>query len=174
MSTGRKLFTVPLTPISVILATAEGITSTTKLVCALHLVINNDSNKHHTYSINNCVYYPESPLNTLGFPAIGVYFEDGADIRSPLQEDITIILSGSTKSHFVWDHGKHERHFIHGSRQLPELILYFGYGYFNALCTRVHKILRYQVHYAFLSAYSIESKTVSMTPYNPHIVPFEK
>ena len=116
----------------VTLATTEGLTITTKIVSDLHLVLTNNSNEHHTYSIPGCVYNPESPLNILVIPVLGEYFDDGADIQCPLEEEGTTIKSGSNKSNFVWDHRKHERHFIHGSRYLTEIILYFGHGYFNA------------------------------------------
>ena len=105
MCNERKLFTGLLTPMIVTLETAEGLTKTSKLVGDLRLVLTNDSNKHHTYSIPGCVYDPESPLNILGVPVLSAYFDNGADIRSPLEEDGTKIKSGSTKSH--WDRGNH-------------------------------------------------------------------
>ena len=77
-------------------------------------------------------------------------------------------------NHIFLYHGKHERHFIHGPSQLTELILFVGQGFFNDFCTRVHKLLGDKVHYAFLSAYSIEPKTVAATPFNPHIIPYER
>ena len=80
MYNGRKLFTGPHTLVRAALATAEGLTTTTKLVGALRLVLTNNSNEHHTYSIPGCVYDPESPLNILGVPALGEYFDNGADI----------------------------------------------------------------------------------------------
>ena len=107
--------TGPLTPTRVTLEIAEGLTTTTKIVGALRLVLTDEINQHHAYSIHGCFYGPETPLNTLGVPALGAYFDNGADIRSPLEEDRTTMKSGSTKSHFVWDHGKNERHFINGS-----------------------------------------------------------
>ena len=72
------------------------------------------------------------------------------------------------------DNVKHERHFIHGSIQLPDLILYVCHGYFNAFFTRVYKLLGDKVCYAFSSSYSIEPKTVAATPSNPHINIFER
>ena len=84
-------------------------------------------------------------------PALSAYFDDGTDIRSPLEEDGTTIKYCSTKSNFVWDHGNIECHFIHGYRQLPGLILYVGHGYLNAFCMRVHKLPRDKVIYDFLS-----------------------
>ena len=97
----------------VTLATAEGLTTTIKLLVALYLLLTDNSNEN--LSIPVCVYDPEIPLNILGVPALGAYFDNGADIRSPLEEDGTTIKSGSNKSNFVWDHGKNERHFINGS-----------------------------------------------------------
>ena len=66
----RKLFTGPLTLMCVTLAPAEGLTITTKLVGALCLVITNNRNKNHPYSISGCVYGLESPLNILGVPSV--------------------------------------------------------------------------------------------------------
>ena len=57
-----------LTSTIITLATADGLTTTTKLVGALHLVLTNGRNKHHAYSIPGCVYEPNSPLNVLGVP----------------------------------------------------------------------------------------------------------
>ena len=139
----------------------------------LCIVLTDNSNKHHTYDVPGFFYDPDSPLNILGVPCLGKYFDDGVDIRNPLDEDGTTVKSGSTKSNFVWDHGKHERHFIHVSSRFPELILYVGHGYFNAFYTRVHKLLGVKVHYAFSSAYSVEPKTVAVAKPNPHVIPFE-
>eukprot|EP00957_Ditylum_brightwellii_P069248 5257212-Ditylum_brightwellii.AAC.1 len=65
------------------------------------------------------------------------------------------VCSGSTKSHFVWDNGKHERHFMHGLIKLPELYLYVSTGYFNAFTMRIQMFLGDKVHYAFSSAFSL-------------------
>ena len=74
------MFTGPLTTMIVTLETSEGLTTTTKLVGALRLVLTADSNKHHTYSIPGCVYDPESLLKILRVPALGVYSDNGTDI----------------------------------------------------------------------------------------------
>ena len=97
MRNKRKLLTGSLTLMSVTLETAEGMTKTTKVVGSLRLVLNNDSNKHHVYSIPRCFYDPESPLKTLGVPALGAYFDDGTYIQSPLEDDRTTIKFGGTK-----------------------------------------------------------------------------
>ena len=65
---------------SVTLATTEGLTKTPKLVGALRLVLTDNRNEHYTYSTPGCIYEPESPLNILGFPSIGAYFDVGTDI----------------------------------------------------------------------------------------------
>ena len=96
------------------------------------------------------------------------------DVHIPLAESVTAVKSGDTKSNFFGDHGKHERHFIHGSTQLPELTLYVGHGYFNEFCTRVHKLLGNKVHYAFSLAYSIYPATTPDTPDNTHVITFKE
>ena len=81
---------------SITLETAEGMSVSTNLVGVLRLVLIDDINKHHTYDVSSCVYDPESLLNILGVPCFGRYFEDGTDIRNPLDEDGTTVKSGST------------------------------------------------------------------------------
>ena len=90
------------------LETAEGKSVSTKLVGVLRLVLTDDSNKHRTYEIPDCVYDPQSPINILSIPCLGKFFKDGADIQNLLDKDGTTVKSGSTKSHFVWDHSKNE------------------------------------------------------------------
>ena len=53
---------------------------------------------------------------------------------------------------------------------MPELHLYVGHGYFNAFCTRIHKLLREKVHYTFSSAYSID---LSAAITEPNVIPVE-
>eukprot|EP00957_Ditylum_brightwellii_P117640 8973263-Ditylum_brightwellii.AAC.1 len=69
--------------------------------------------------------------------------------------DGTTVCSGSTKSHYIWDNGEHERYFMHGSSKLPELYLYIGTDYFKAVTMRIQKFIGSKVHYAFLSAFSL-------------------
>ena len=102
------------------------------------------------------MFYPESTINILGVPTLGKFFGDKAYVQSTLAEDGTTLKYGTTKSHLVWEHGKHKHHFMHGSRQMPEIYLYAGYGYFNAFCTCIYKLLRDKVHYPFSSAYFID------------------
>ena len=75
-------------------------------------------------------------------------------------DDGTWILTRASKSHFSWDHGKHERHFQHGESLLPELWLHNGTSYYKAFCMRMKGYLDDTVHYAFSSAFTM-SPTVS-------------
>ena len=109
----------------------------------------------------------------MGVPVLGSFFGDSADASNMLVADGTNIKSGANKSNSVWDHGKHEWHFLHGSSQMPGLFIYVGNGYFNAFCTRVHKILSDKVHYAFSSAYSIQPTPIAQEPSNPHLISYE-
>ena len=115
----------------------------------MKLILTDDANNHHSYIIPRCVFDPKTPVNILGVPDLGTFFGDNSDATDPLAEDGTTIKSVSTKSHFIWDHGRHERHFMHGSSRMPELYLYVGHGYFKAFCTRVHKFLSDKVHFNF-------------------------
>ena len=155
------------------LETAEGISTKTKLVGLIRLVLTDNSNQNYVYIVPGCVYDPDTPLNILGVLALGSLFGDIAYSRDMLAADGTNIKSGATKSHFTWDHGKHERHFLHGSRQMPELFLYVGNRYFNAFCTRVHKMLSDKGYYAFSSAYYIQPTPTAQEPSNTHIISYE-
>ena len=114
------------------------------------------------------MFDPATPINILGVPALGTFFGDNANAGNPYNEDGTTIKLGATRSNFIWDHGKHKHHFMHGSSLLPELHLYVGHGYFNAFHTRIDKLLRDKVHYAFSSAYSVDP---SATTTEPHVIP---
>ena len=150
----RKLFVGPLTPTRVTLETAEGQTTKTKYVGKLRLVLTDDAHKHHSYDVTGCVFDPDSPINILGVPFLGKHFGDQSSDFDEM--DGTTVCSGSTKSRFVWDHSKHERHFMHGLSELPELYLYVGTGYFNAFTTRINKFVGDKIHYAFSSAFSLD------------------
>jgi hypothetical protein len=107
------------------------------------------------YHIPNTIYALDSLLNILGIPFFGSFL--GQDnMPYPTQDnDGTYIISSASGSHFIWDDGKHERHFCHDERSLPILFLKTGNNYFGAFCTRVTRLYRDSVHYAFASAYSI-------------------
>ena len=114
----------------------------------MRLVLTCNGNKHHTYNFPDCVFDPELPINIIDIPTLGAFF--GKYDAMPRSDDYgTWVKSSDTKSQFVWDHGKHERHFIHGSSRLPELYLYIGQGYSTASCTRMHRFMAHKVHFAF-------------------------
>ena len=144
--------------------TAEEVSTETKIVGPIRLVLTENSNHNYVYIVPVCVYDPDTPLNILGVPALGSFFGDSADASGMLAANGTNIKSGATKLNFIWDHSKHKRHFLHGSIQMPELFLYVGNGYFIVLCTRVHKMLSDKVYYAFSSAYSIQPTPTAQEP----------
>ena len=67
----RKVFTGKLIPTKIMLETAEGTSSSKKLVGIICLVLTDDKNKYHTYDIPGCIYDTDSPINILGIPALG-------------------------------------------------------------------------------------------------------
>ena len=117
----------------VTLITAEGKTTTIKKVGTICLVLKDDAGINWSYDIPDVVYDPESPYSLLGIPFLGRYFAKN-DEANEFDND-TWIRSASTNSLFQWDHGKHQRHFAHGSCHLPELLTNEGETYFTAFCT---------------------------------------
>ena len=156
ISNKRRLFHGHLTPTRVTLETADRVSTKTQLVVICRLVLTDNKNINYTYDVPSCVFDPAIPINILGVPALGTLFGDNANAGSPYDEDDTTIKSGATRSHFIWDHGKHKRHFMNCSSLMPELHLYVGHGCFNAFCTHIQKLLRDKVHYTLSSAYSID------------------
>ena len=77
-----------------------------------------------------------------------------------MHDDGTWILTKTNRSHFSWDHDKHEKRFQHGERLLPELWLYHGTSYFKAFCMRVKGYLDDTVRYAISSVFAISPDTV--------------
>ena len=148
----RRLFHGHITPTRVTLETADGFGTKTQLVGICCLVLTDNKNENYTYDVPGCVFDPVTPINIPGVPALGMFFSNNTNAGSTYNEDGTTIKSGTTRSRFIWDHGKHERHFMHSSSLMPELHFYVGHGYFNAFCTRIHNLLRDKVHYAFSSA----------------------
>ena len=62
---------------------------------------------------------------------------------------------------------------MHSSIQIPELNVFVGNGYYNYFCTCIHKFLKYKVHYAFFSAYSIEPQINKSVPPNQAIIDYD-
>ena len=156
ISNELRLFQGHLTITRFTLETADGVSTNTQVVGVFRLGLTNNTNIQQTYDVPGCMFDPATPINILDVPALGMFFCDNANASSPYDEDGTTIKLGATRSHFILDHGRHERHFMHGSSLMPEIHLYVGHGYFNAFCTCIHKLLRYKVHYALSSAYSID------------------
>ena len=139
--------------------TAEVTSASTKLVGIIRLLLTEEKNENQIYDIPGCIYDLDSPINILVIPELVKCFNDSANFHNPLHDDGTTVKSGATKSHFIWYHSRREHHFMHGASHMPELHLYAGHGYFNALCTSIHKLVGEKVHYAFSSAFSINPHT---------------
>ena len=101
------LFTGLLVPTSVILDTEEGLTTTTKIVGSMKLIITDDANKNHSYVVPHCVFDSNTPVNILGVPSLGTLFGDNADATNPLADNGATIKVVAKKSHFIWYHGWH-------------------------------------------------------------------
>ena len=127
ISNERRIFHGRLTPTIVTIETADRVSTKTQLVGIFRLIITDNSNIHHTYDVPGCVFDPATPINILGVPELGTFFDDNANVSSPYNKDGTTIKLGATRSHFIWDHGRNERQFMHDSSLMPELHLYVGH-----------------------------------------------
>jgi hypothetical protein len=65
------------------------------------------------YHIPDAIYNPKSPFNILGIPFFGRFLGREVSPYPTSNDDGTYIQSSASRSHFVWDHGKHEHHFMH-------------------------------------------------------------
>ena len=169
----RKFFTGNLTHTKIILETAEEMRDCTKLVGTVRLVLTDNTKEHHAYEITGYIFDPYSPINILGILPLGKYLNYIVDVQKSCDDDGNTIKSGATKSHFVWYHGRHKWHFIHSSSHMPEMNVFVGNGYYNYFCTCIHKFLKYKVHYAFFSAYSIEPQINKSVPPNQAIIAYD-
>ena len=142
--------------------TANGL-STTSWKGTIKITLTDDSGKSFTYHIPDAIYDEHSPYNIIGIPFLGKYFGKNDSIPSD-DDDGTHVHSSANKSIFVWDHGKHIRHFTHSAKGLPELTCEVGYGYFQAFATRVARHYDDTVHYAFSSAYTVSPDPSKLSP----------
>jgi len=126
----------------------------------IRLSIADDAGVSHTYEIPNAIYDPDSPFNILGVPFFGKFL--GTEFQP---DEETWVKSSTTKSQFVWDHGKHERHFSHSANSLPELNLNTGFGYFHSFCNRVRNIYSDHVHYSFSTATALANDARGISKY---------
>jgi hypothetical protein len=155
----RALFE-DLKPMDVYVKTANGTEKRERYVGTFTLQLPDDNGVMHSYKIPDAVYDPHTEYNILGVSYLCQYFGDKATSYDPKAKDGTRATTGGTRTHFVWDHGKHDLHFLHhnppgNSSGLPVLYLYKGTSYFQAFSTRVSKFYDGVVHYAFSSAYSL-------------------
>ncbi len=124
-------------------------------VSTIRICLTTDDGMTMEYHIPSAINAPDSPFNILGIPFFGSFLGQD-DTTNPTQNNNgTYIISSASRSHFIWDHGKHEHHFCHDKRSLPILFLETGNNYFGAFCTQVTRLYRDLVHYAFSSAYSV-------------------
>ena len=110
ISNKRKLFTGQFTPTTIMLKISERRTTKKKIIGNIHMVLTNNGNVHHVYTITGCVLDPDVTINILGIPALGKFFGNNADVHSPITEEETTIKLDDTKSHFFGYHGKNKRH----------------------------------------------------------------
>jgi hypothetical protein len=162
----RSLFLGTFEQKNVTKVTAHGKTSEIMRVGTIRLKLRDDNGDEWTYDIPNVVFDPDSPYSLLGIPFLGEYF--AKDNPNESRDEETWILSRSSRSHFTWDHGQHERHFVHGENSLPELICNEGHSYFSAFCTRIRNHVKDNISYAFSSAF-----TMSPDGMKAHIIPMD-
>ena len=81
------------------------------------IIITKNENENISYDFPGCVYDTETPIKLTRIPFLEDYFGNKDKIRIS-DNDGTWIKSSANTSHFTWDHGKYERHFIHGSKRL--------------------------------------------------------
>ena len=76
-----------------------------------------DGGKQHTIDVDNVLYFPQSPVNILSITSLAYQFND---------DDGTGINTKRSKSHFYWNHNKHQRTIIHPPSNLPKLLVNEG------------------------------------------------
>ena len=156
ISNVRALFK-DLKPVRTAVRTASGEDTRQRYQGTFLLQLPDDSGKIHNYEIPDCVYDPHSNYNILGVSKLSNFFGDNSTSSDPRDKDGTKADSGGTRTHLVWDHRRHELHFLHRSREegLPVLHLYKGSTKFQVFCSTLSRIYDGAVHYAFSSAYSV-------------------
>jgi hypothetical protein len=130
-------------------------TACSNYVCTIQICLTADEGMTMEYHIPGAIYAPDSPFNILGIPFFGSFLGQDNTPYPTQDNNGNYIISSALCSHFIWDHGKHERHFCHDERSLPILFLETGNNYFGAFCTQVTRLYSDLVHYAFSSAYSV-------------------
>ena len=78
-----------------------------------------DSGQHHTIDVENVLYFPQSPVNILSITSLADQFND---------DDGTGINTKRRKSHFYWNHNKHQRTITHPQSNFLELPFIEGFS----------------------------------------------
>ncbi|KAL7504927.1 hypothetical protein ACHAXN_005718, partial [Cyclotella atomus] len=151
----RSMFVGDLKP-----SNSEVLTSNGRNVPAtegtIRIVLDDDEGVSYTYDIPGALYDPESPFNLLGIPYLSKFFGDAKEMG-------TKVTSGCYKSHLVWDHENHSRHFSHGVDCLPALQVNVGQSYFTSFCARVRQFYDDNVRFSF--------RTKAKVRFNPLLPP---
>lgn len=69
----RVMFAGPLVPTQVTLETAEWVSTHSKLVSSIRIVLTDTSNQNHVDIITGGVYNSDTPLNIFGVLALGLF-----------------------------------------------------------------------------------------------------
>ena len=91
ISSQRGLFRVVLIPTPVNLETSEGLTTTTKLLGSMKLILTDNANKHQSYTVSRFVFDTKTLVYIFSVPYLGTFFCDIADATDNLAEDRTTI-----------------------------------------------------------------------------------
>ena len=153
ISNVRRLF-IDVSPEEVSVTTHSGNDQRQRYVGTFLLQLPDDDGVVHTYKVPDSIYDPHTSYNIIGVSRLSTFFGDVVPGNNPRDLDGTRVMTGGARSHMVWDHGKHELHWMHKSG-LPVLPLYKGTSYFSAFCTRMSKAYDDCINYAFSSSYSI-------------------
>ena len=78
-----------------------------------------DGGKQHTVDVENVLYFLQSPVNILSITSLAYQFND---------DDGTGINTKRSKSHFKWNHNKHQQKITHPPSNLPELPVNEGFS----------------------------------------------
>jgi hypothetical protein len=113
------------------------------------------------YHIPDDIYNPNSPFDILGIPFFKKFLGREDTPYPTSNNNGKHIQSSASRFHFVWDHGKHECHFMHDDQCLPILRLNTGLNYYQAFCSRVKQSYEDAVHFAFSLVHLIISDDVS-------------
>ncbi len=123
--------------------------ASTDHVGTISLTITTNNGDRMQYHIPNAIYNPNSPFNILGIPYFVTFLEREDVPYLTSNNDRTYTQSSESHSRFVWDHGKHERHFMHDDQCLPILHLNTGLNYYQAFCSCVKQSYKDAVHFDF-------------------------